>query len=357
MSSTLELSELDANIGQLFMAGMPGTDLDSDTEALIRDRNIGGIIFFARNIEDPLQLVRLSRDLQKKAMESQGRPLFLAVDQEGGRVARLKEPFTLFPGNEAIGRDARAEERAEEFGRTTAAEMRLVGLNMDLAPVVDVPRGEPEKHLRGRTFGQDPEQVARLGRTVLRALQDNGVMAVAKHFPGLGRADLDPHFQLPRIEADPEEMEAVNLRPFRAAVAAGVAGIMTSHALYPRLDPERPATLSRAILTGLLRDSLGFEGLILTDDLEMGAVAEVWGVAGAAAEAFAAGADVLLVCEDQAGVHEGVERIRSRLLRGEIPQQRLVRAHERIKAAKARYLAHPRRVALRAVRDYFKRPA
>jgi beta-N-acetylhexosaminidase len=357
LSTTLELSELDANIGQLFMAGMPGPDLDTETEALIRDHNLGGIIFFARNIQDPLQIAGLCRDLQRKAMEYQGRPLFLAVDQEGGRVARLREPFTAFPGNAVMGRDARAEERAREFGRITAAEMGLVGLNMDLAPVIDVRRGEPERHLLGRTFGEDPEQVARLGRAVLRALQDNGVMAVAKHFPGLGRADLDPHLQLPRIEVDPQEMEEVNLMPFRAAIEAEVAGIMTSHALYPHLDPDRPATLSSTVLTGLLRDSLGFEGLILTDDLEMGAVAEVWGVAEAAAEAFGAGADILLVCEDRTGVFEGLERIRGRLLRGEIPQRRLVRANERIRAAKSRYLARPRRVSLRAVRDYFKLPA
>ena len=218
MNTTLDLSELNARIGQLIMAGMPGPQVDDVTEALIRDYNIGGIILFSRNIQDPLQLAKLCRQLQDMALKYHDRPLFLAVDQEGGRVARLKEPFTLFEGNSAIGRSDRPVEKAIEFGETTAREMKLVGLNMNLAPVVDVQRGELEKHLAGRSFGEDPEAVALLGRTVIASLQGNGVMAVAKHFPGLGRTSVDPHFQLPRIDIDLDEMEAINLPPFRAAV-------------------------------------------------------------------------------------------------------------------------------------------
>ena len=207
MTSKSEHSEIDAKIGSLFMAGMPGTTLDEHTDELIRDRCIGGVILFSRNIENPLQLATLCNDLQESSLKYHGPPLFLAVDQEGGRVARLREPFTSFPGNTAIGEDPQSVEKAEDFACVTAKEMSLVGLNMDFAPVVDVRRGEPEKHLAGRTFGDNPEEVSALGRTVVKVLQENGVMATAKHFPGLGRASLDPHYHLPTIEADAAEIE------------------------------------------------------------------------------------------------------------------------------------------------------
>ena len=354
MNSTLDLSELNAKIGRLFMAGMPGTQLDGDTEALVREHCLGGIILFSRNIENPFQLRSLCIDLQKAAMKSTcGVPLFIAVDQEGGRVARLKKPFTAFPGNSAFGRDSRAVYKAAEFARVTAREMTLVGLNMNLAPVVDVRKGKPERHLDGRTFSDNPETVALLGRTVVRVLQQNGVMAVAKHFPGLGKTSVDPHYQLPVIEVDSSEMEEINLPPFRAAIAEGVSGVMTSHAIYPTLDPECPPTLSHKILTGLLRERLGFDGLIITDDLEMGAINEKWGVANGAVASFEAGADILLICQDQGCVLESMKMFREKLLHGEIPLQRLHDSLERIMKAKSRFLKEMRKVSLEDVRAYF----
>jgi beta-N-acetylhexosaminidase len=354
LSTTLDLSELDAKIGQLFMIGIPGPQLDGSTEALIRECNLGGVILFSRNIEDPIQLSRLCLDLQDAAIEHHGLPLILAVDQEGGRVARLREPFSQFPGNTAIGQDKEPEEKAKEFGRITAEEMKMVGLNMNLAPVVDVQRGEPEKHLAGRTFGEDPAMVALLGRTVVRSLQENGIMAVAKHFPGLGRTRLDPHVHLPRIELDMKEMEEVNLPPFQAAINEGVSGIMTSHAIYPALDTERPATVSPVVLTQLLRERMGFDGLIITDDLEMGAIAEHWGVAEGAAAAFEAGADILLICEDQKNVLGSLELIRSKLLRSEIPFQRLNASHERILKVRSTLLDRKEWISLGNVKRYFR---
>ena len=354
MNTTLELSELDSKIGQLFMAGIPGKTLDNGTEALIRDYNLGGVILFSRNIEEPEQVARLCQDLQDAAMKHQSVPLFLAVDQEGGRVARLREPFTLFPGNEAIGKDDNPLDRAKEFGLTTAKEMKLVGLNMDMAPVMDVQRGETEKHLVGRPFGKDPEKVGELGGAVIESLQDNGIMAVAKHFPGLGRAPLDPHLELPRIEVDMEEMESVNLPPFGSAVKRKVSSIMTSHAIYPALDPERPATLSPNVLENLLREKMSFEGLIITDDLEMGAIAKQWGVADGAAASFEAGADILLICKEQNNIQESIKLIRSKLLKGNIPLKRLHESNGRIRKAKDKFLRPFAKLSLSRVREYFK---
>ncbi len=335
------------------MAGIPGTKLDSGTEALIRDYCLGGVILFSRNIDDPLQLATLCNDLQDRAMEYHGIPLFLAVDQEGGRVARLKEPFKSFPGNTAIGEDEQAVDKAVEFARVTAKEMTLVGLNMDLAPVVDVRRGEPEKHLMGRTFGDDPEKVALLGRTVVKVLQENGVMAVAKHFPGLGKTSLDPHHHLPTIEVDAKEMEEINLPPFSAAIEEGVSAVMSSHAIYPALEPDCPATLSHRILTGLLRETLGFHGLLITDDLEMGAIQKGWGVAEGAVASFEAGADILLICQDQSKVFDSINALRGKLIRGEIKLQRLHQSLERIRKAKSVFLKKNEEVSLEKVHTYF----
>lgn len=354
MNTTLELSELNSKIGQLFMVGIPGPHLDEKTGVLIRDTNPGGIILFSRNIQDPIQLAKLCRDLQDRAMEANGTPLFLSVDQEGGRVARLREPFTVFPGNRAIGLSEDPVQEATAFGHITAREMKTVGLNMNLAPVVDVQRGEPEKHLEGRMFSEDPEVVARLGRAVVKSFQEKGVMAVAKHFPGLGRATLDPHFNLPRIETDIKEVEEVCIPPFKAAIAEGVSGVMTSHAIYAALDPERPGTLSSSVLTTLLRDSLKFDGLILTDDLEMGAISKKWGVAGGAVEAFKAGADVLLICEEQERFLESLNHLRTKILSGEIPLQRLLQSNERIMKAKARFLDQIEEISIASVKALFR---
>jgi beta-N-acetylhexosaminidase len=351
--STLELSELDAKLGRLFMAGLPGTKLDADTEALIRDYCLGGVILFSRNIEDPVQLATLCKDLQDRAMTYHGIPLFLAIDQEGGPVARLREPFTCFPGNEAIGADPKPVDRAREFAEVTAREMTLVGLNMDLAPVVDVRRGAPEKHLAGRTFSNDPEKVAILGQIVVTELQKNGIMAVVKHFPGLGKTSLDPHHHLPTIELDDKEMEEINLPPFKEAMAAGVSGIMTSHAIYPALEPELPATLSSKILVELLRQTMGFKGLILTDDLEMGAIKKEWGVAEGAVASFEAGADILLICEDQSEVLKSIEILRRKVILGDISGHRLHQSIGRIMKAKSRFLKKQKDVSIKKVRTYF----
>lgn len=355
MPSTLELSELDAKIGTLFMSGMPGATLDAGTERLISEKALGGIILFSRNIEDPRQLAGLCRDLQACAVARRGRPLFIAVDQEGGRVARLGAPFTRFPGNEAIGLDPDPDGAAEAFARVTAREMALVGLNMDLAPVVDVRCGELEGHLSGRVFGTDPERVARLGARVIRVLQKGGIMAVAKHFPGLGRAPVDPHKELPTIPVDGDELEAVHLPPFASAIREGVAAVMTSHAVYPALDPQYPATLSRKVLTDLLRERLGFKGLTVTDDLEMGAIAGRWGVAEAAAMAFETGADILLICRDQGNVLEAMKRLRSGLIRGTVSLQRLHESVGRIARARSRFLRKAKPVSLAAVERYFSK--
>ncbi len=354
MHSTLDLSELHDHVGRLFMIGMPGTQLDPETRSLIRDRGVGGVILFKRNIVDPLQVAMLTNVLQETALKYHGVPLFLAVDQEGGRVARLREPFTRFPGNSAIGDGPDSDEMAAVFGRVTAMEMRLVGLNMNMAPVLDVLTGPVDPVLEGRTFGEEPARVGHLGRIVIRVLQENGVMAVGKHFPGLGKARLDPHEVLPTIEMDQQEMDRIHLPPFQDAILEGVSALMTSHALYPGLDDRFPATLSQAAITGLLRERLGFEGLIITDDLEMGAIKKDPGVAEGAVKAFEAGNDLLLICEDQGLAVNAMDQLRNRLLKNELLLSRLHESVERVGAAKEKFLKSWAPVSPKDVERYFK---
>ncbi|MGD9160876.1 MAG: beta-N-acetylhexosaminidase [Desulfobacteraceae bacterium] len=353
MNTIMDLSEINGYIGQLFMIGIPGPEFDKHTEYLIRDYNIGGIILFSRNIKDPLQLAKLCKDIQAVSLKYHGNRMFISIDQEGGSVARLKEPFTVFPGNEAIVASPDPEKSAKQFATVTAREMKMVGLNMDLAPVMDVKRGEPDRHLKNRIFSDDPEKVGFLGSVVIDTLQEKGIMAVAKHFPGLGLANFDPHQGHVTIRYENGETGKDQLLPFKKAVKQKVSGIMTSHALYPDIDPEYPGTLSHKILTGILREKLKFKGLILTDDLEMGAISKNVGVAQGAVSSFEAGADILLVCENRKNVSDSIDLLRKKLLKNEITMERLMASIDRIKAAKSLYLGTKKRISFAGIKKYF----
>jgi beta-N-acetylhexosaminidase len=354
MNPILDISEITQKVGRLFMGGMPGPELDTNTASLITKYHLGGIILFKRNIIDPIQLARLCRDIQRVSLTNSGIPLFLAIDQEGGRVARLREPFTQFPGNAAIGESPDPESSALEFASRTATEMSLVGLNMNMAPVLDVANPDMDAHLMGRSFSDDPQRVATLGTTVIDTMQGAGIMAVGKHFPGLGRSDRDPHLNLPTVNATLEEMESVHLPPFAGAIAAGVSAIMSSHATYPTLDPGVPATLSSKIMTELLREKMGFNGLVISDDLEMGAIEKAKPLPEGAAHAFEAGIDLLLICKDQSLLLESIEHLRNKVLREEISYERVHESLGRIAETKKRFLSPRKRIILKRVREYFQ---
>jgi beta-N-acetylhexosaminidase len=279
--------------GRLLMVGIPGPRLDEVARELVRDLKVGGIILFARNLESPEQVWELTRDLQREALAAAGRPLFIAVDQEGGPVQRLKSPFTLIPSARELGGRAGAGE-VERLAGQVARELSLVGINVNLAPVLDVARG-PQCPQWERAYGPDPELVAALGVAAIRGYLSGGVIPVAKHFPGLGDTLKDSHQTLPRAQFGPPR--TVDLLPFERAIAAGVPAIMTAHVLVPEWD-SRPATLSRKVLAEVLRRELQFSGVVITDDLEMGAIAGQAPAPEAACEALAAGADLLLICRD-----------------------------------------------------------
>lgn len=293
---------LEQKIGQLMLIGFDRTSIDADLREMITRYHVGGIILFARNVQSPQQVAELTSQMQTLARESGHPGLFLAIDQEGGRVARLTEDkgFTEFPAAMALtatGDPQNAYRAAAEI----ATEMRAVGLNADFAPDLDV-NNNPDNPIIGiRSFGANPQQAAEYGLAFALGLQENGILAFGKHFPGHGDTSLDSHIDLPLVPHDRARLDAVELVPFRVAIAAGITGIMTAHVTFPAIDstPGLPATLSRPALTGLLRQQMGFEGLIITDSLEMGALARSgYPPEQGATLALAAGADLLLFNRD-----------------------------------------------------------
>ena len=326
---------IEEKVGQLIMVGFDGTQANETIETHIRERFVGGIVLFSRNIQSPKQTAELTNQLQRLAESTAHRiPLFIGIDQEGGWVIRLKEGATVLPGNMALGATG-STELAERAGEITAAELAAVGVNLNFAPVMDVNNNPQNPVIGRRSFGGSPELVSRLGVAYIRGLQHNGVLGTAKHFPGHGDTTVDSHFDLPTVNHDRERIHALELQPFRAAIDADVAAIMTAHIVYPAFDPDRPATLSPGILTDLLRGELGFDGLLITDAMEMKAIDDRYRSGEAAVMAIEAGADIVMVLWTLTKQIEVFDALLSAVKSGRISQARLDQSVERILKSKA----------------------
>ena len=325
---------IEEKVGQLIMVGFEGTQANEVIETHIRERFVGGVVLFSRNIESPQQTAELTNELQRLAGATARQiPLFIGIDQEGGWVIRLKEGATVLPGNMALGATD-STELAERAGEITAVELAAVGINLNFAPVMDVNNNPDNPVIGRRSFGESSELVSRLGVPYIRGLQRNGVLATAKHFPGHGDTTVDSHFDLPTVNHDLDRIHALELQPFRAAIDADVAAIMTAHIIYPAFDANRPATLSPTILTDLLRKELGFDGLLITDDMEMKAIDDRYRSGEAAVMAVEAGADIVMVLWTPAKQIEVFDALRSALKSGRISQARLDQSVERILKSK-----------------------
>lgn len=305
----LKQMTLREKIGQMLLCGFHGTEAAGDVDAFLRKYPIGGVIYFARNVESPEQVERLSSGLQRIAVDSGNVPLWISIDQEGGMVARITEGIALMPGQMAIAA-AGSTQDAYQAAYISGVELRSMGINMNFAPVLDVNNNAANPVIGVRSFGESPQSVAEYGARTIAGIQDAGIAATAKHFPGHGDTDTDSHLDLPVITHDRERVERVELIPFRAAIAAGVDAMMSAHIYFPALEPERlPVTLSRAVLSGLLRQELGYDGMIVTDCMEMDAIAANYGTVNAAVMAVEAGADLVLISHSahlQAGAFEAL---------------------------------------------------
>ena len=340
-------------IGQLFMVGFAGTSVTKELSSWISTYRPGGVILFSRNLHSLDQIVRLTNKLQGLVSSH---PLFIAVDQEGGSVSRLPRGFTVFPPCAVLGR-CDSSELAYAAASATAAELRAVGINMNLAPVLDINTNRRNPIIGDRAFSSSATQVSALGLATLAGLQDNKVIACGKHFPGHGDTEADSHEELPTVTLAADRLREVELRPFRHAIENGLASIMTAHVRYTALDDGRPATLSSYILTEILRNELGFEGLVLTDDLEMHAIVGHHEIGDAAVLAFRAGADVLLVCADRGRAAAAIDAVHQAVKEGHISEARIEASVQRIIQAKRRFLEPYTPVALRGAKEVVGRKA
>lgn len=320
--------------GQRLMVGFNGTELNQDLKLLIKRLKVGGIILFSRNLETPDQIKKLCGAIQDYALSCGQPPLFIAVDQEGGQVARLKEPFTQFPGNPHM----ESEWDAVQFAEITAAELKQVGINMNMAPVMDVAAKEIDSIMTKRAFGGDPSWVARLGVKVIEHLQKNEIMAVAKHFPGIGRTILDSHLDLPTLDKDISDIEQIDLIPFKAGIAHGVSGVMLSHIFYPKLDSQWPASLSVKIARDLLRRQMRFKGLVLTDDLDMGAIIKHYDIHTAIQRILPAEIDLVLICHKGPNIEIAHEEIQRGIMASVDMKAKGIESAARIMSLKKKYL-------------------
>ena len=320
-------------LSQLIMVDMPGPSPDSLLQEDFSRNPWGGIILFAKNIVDEHQLTELTGNLQKLSAQSlPSMPLLIGVDHEGGIVTRFNFPsMTPLCGNMALGATG-SPEFAGQAARICADDLRKLGINLDFAPDVDVNNNPQNPIIGAHSFGESPDLVADLGRAYIRGLGDGGILATAKHFPGHGDTSWDTHRSLPTIPHSIERLESVELKPFRAAIEEDVDMIMTAHITFPALEPMEglPATLSPRILTGLLRESMGYKGVIVTDSMAMKAITSVFGYEIAALMALQAGADLLLLCGSRDEQISALNYLEKSVDSGKLTRERLAASVERL---------------------------
>jgi beta-N-acetylhexosaminidase len=313
---------IERKVARLFCIGFDGLSPTSELKDLLA-RGVGGVILFKRNIASSAQLRDLCAEIKSLA------PVPVAIDHEGGRVQRLSSEFTDIPPAREVG--TRNDERfAREIGRIIGRELCEVGIDIDFAPVMDVDTNPANPVIGARSFGPDPQLVARMGTQVLLGIQEQHVAACAKHFPGHGDTNIDSHLDLPSLEHDVTRLEKIELPPFKAAIEAGVAMVMTSHIVFRRLDAGLPATMSRRMVTELLREKLRFDGVVVSDDLEMKAITSHFGVDRAAVACVNAGVDWMLICHTPSVQQRSIDVLVRAVEEGEIPMARIDESNRRI---------------------------
>ncbi len=354
---TLAAADIERAAARMICVGFDGPTVTDDLRSLIA-RGVRSVILFQRNYQSREQLRALCAEI--RSLATAGDSILVCVDHEGGRVQRFPGAFTHIPPMREVGQLATraaapesdlhgageletAEHRARRLGHVMASELRATGIDLDLAPVLDVDSNPENPVIGERSFGRDPHLVARLGCAMIDALQNHPnprdrIAACGKHFPGHGDASTDSHFYLPRLPHDLDRLREIELVPFIAAIRAGVVCIMTAHVMFDALDHELPATMSRAVIHDLLQSQLGFKGVVITDDLEMKAIADHFGVEQGAVKAAQAGADLILCCHTPARQHAVIDALASASSTDATLRDRLLESGHRLDALHARFV-------------------
>ena len=307
-----------------FMLGFDGESLPNELAEYL-ERGLSGVVIYKRNFASAEGLCKLTAEIRKAA----GRPVLIGIDQEGGTRFALAEPVTAWPSAAELGRLGETDV-VEQVARAMAMELRAVGCNLNFAPMLDLHANPESPVTKDRSFGSDPNLVARMGAAFYRGLRSGGVLSCAKHFPGHGDAVVDPHLDLPVFAGTMERLESADLIPFAETIEVRVPLVMTAHILLPKIDPENPASLSRMMLDGVLRHRLHFGGVILADDLGMGAIAKRYGPGEAAVKTLGAGTDIAMLCHDWSSVAPAIEAVRDALERGRLNENECRASLERV---------------------------
>lgn len=332
--NTLTLEE---KIGQMIMAGFPSRYYDKAVNELIEEFKIGNVILFANNIASKEKLAALTAELQNNFIKNTKVPGFIAIDQEGGMVTRIYKDAAFFPGNMSF---AAANVKGSTLieGKIEGEELRALGINMNLAPVMDVNCNPDNPVIGARSYSDKPEKAAELGTDLIRGLKESGVIAVCKHFPGHGDTNMDSHTSLPAVNHSIDRLQKVELFPFKKAIEKGLDGILSAHVIFSAFEKEKiPATLSYKVLTELLKNKMGFRGLIITDCMEMKAISEHYGSEKAAVMAIKAGADIICISHSREVVISCVQEIKEAVLVGRLVESRINDAVTKILEIKNKY--------------------
>src|SRR4051812_31743983 len=325
--------DLGRQVARMFGVGFHGPVIPPEIDALIA-RGVRCVILFKRNVESAEQVQDLCANVKRRAA---GEPLAMTIDHEGGRVLRLRGEFTDIPSAREVGR-ANDERLARQLGILMGRELRAVNLDIDFAPVVDVDTNPNNPVIANRSFGPDPARVSSLGCEVLNGMQSQGVAACAKHFPGHGDTSQDSHLTLPRLDHDLSRLERIELPPFQAAIDCNVATIMTSHIIFSAIDADLPATMSEKILGGILRQQLRFDGVIISDDLEMKAIASNFGPEQTMIKGALAGINLFMICHNHALQEQAIDLLIRAVERGDVPRKCIEESNARLDKLFAQYI-------------------
>jgi len=333
----IDAMSTEEKIGQMVLAGIDGTTVGAETRELLQTYRVGGIILYKNNIQNAAQLTKLANAL-KQTNAANPAPLWLGVDEEGGRVTRLPAEVGKVPAAAKIGATGSAA-FAEDIGSWLGEALAGFGLNVDFAPVLDVNSNPANPVIGDRSLGAKADLVAKLGVPEMQGIAAQHMLPVVKHFPGHGDTSVDSHVGLPVVTHDLARLRSLELVPFKEAIAQGADAVMVAHLLLPKLDADHPASFSKPVITGLLREELGFRGVVITDDMTMGAIADNYDLQQAAVQAVLAGADVLLVGHGRDNVAAVVSALRAAVAEQRIPLAAVDASVRRILLLKAKYWA------------------
>ena len=324
---------LDEKIGQMIITGFDGSEYNDDMDRLINEYKVGGVILFARNIEDSSQMIELTRALQEN---NNNIPLFISIDEEGGRVSRLPDDIEKFPAAFDIGlinNDQTAYENGKEIGYT----LKRLGINLDYAPVLDIYSNLNNTVIGDRAFGTEESIVSKMGIATMKGIEDAGVIPVIKHFPGHGDTEVDSHYGLPIVYKTLEELRNFEFIPFVKAIESGCDVIMVSHIILNEVDSSNPASLSKIVISDLLRKDLEFDKVVITDDMSMGAITSIMSIEEACIKSIEAGCDILLLGNAYEEIEQVINSIKLKLYNGEISEEQINKSVKRILELKKKY--------------------